>query len=213
MCFGLVRKDYKILFRQNFGTFFAQMLFILVLISANMGIMGYCVMAAGAGWAMLMTISIAEQQSQAMAYLISTPYSRPRIVISKYISTVLLFFVVTVFYGIISELTQRMGVPLFPRLTLSVVVMTFISYMLFVSITLPLYFFLTDMTVRLISLGLILGTCLVVSVIMKKLGVTAVSALTDGLPEWGMGAGLGAAGIATVISVIVVKLAFDKMEF
>lgn len=213
MCFGLVRKDYKILFRQNFGTFFAQMLFILVLISANMGIMGYCVMAAGAGWAMLMTISIAEQQSQAIAYLISTPYSRLKIIISKYISTILLFLGVTVFYGIISELTQQMGVVLFPRLTLAVVVMTFISYMLFVSITLPLYFFLTDMTVRLISLGLILGTCLVVTVIMKELGIAAVGALTAGLPDWWMSAGLAAAGIATVISIIVVKLAFDKLEF
>ena len=209
MSLGLIRKDYKILFRQSFGTFLAQMLFILVVISANLGIMGYSVMAVGAAWYLLMNVCIAEQQSSALAYLISIPYSRLKIVISKYLSTLLIFVGITVFYGVLSELTQQLGLELFPRLSISVVGATFICYMLFVSITLPMYFFLSDMTVRLVSIGLILGVSFGIIIILKKVGVDAFAAL----PQWGMGAGLAIAGVGMVLSAIIMKLFFDKLEF
>lgn len=210
---GLVGKDYKIILRENAGTFVVQMLFLLVMVSANLGILGYSTMVTAGAWFLLMNVSAAEHKNGALAYLVSTPYSRWKIIISRYVSSALLFVLLTVVYGIISAVIGMAGVGLFPMLTVPVVAGTFVYYMLFVSITAPMYFFLEDMTVRLVSVGMILGVGFLMAIIMFKTDLSTLAIILDAVPAWGAPAGGVLTAVSVVASVVVTKVFFDKLEF
>ena len=214
MSFALIRKDYQIILRENFSVFLIQMLGILVITSANIpGALGYGLLTVGGAWHLLMSVGGAERASSSLAYLISTPYSRIRIILSRYGSTFLLFVMLTLCYALLAFVTRALGLNLFPLLTPSAVVITFAAYSLFVSITLPLYFFLTDMTIRLISLGLILGTAFLSYGLMKYSGFsTILSAVALYRNHLFLISALLSVLSATV-SVSVSKFLFDRSEF
>lgn len=213
MGLGLVGKDYKIIFRENVGIFVVQMLFVLVLVSANLGILGYSIMAAADAWYLLMNVSASERKNGALAYLVSTPYSRWQIIISRYVSAALMFVLLTAVYAVISTVTGMAGIGLFPTLTVPVVTGTFVFYMMFVSITAPMYFFMEDMTVRLVSGGLILGVGFIMAIVMRKTELSTLAIILAKAPDWLAAAGGVLAAVSVTVSVVVTKVLFDKMEF
>lgn len=213
MCLALVRKDYKIIFRENFMTFVAQMIFILVIVSANLGIMGYSMLAVADGWYLLMNTCMADKNSSALAYLMSTPYSGLKIIFSKYLSAVLMFAAVSGIYAILSYFVRLLGFDLLPPLSVPAVCFTAIFYMLFISVTMPLYFFLQDMTVRIVSIFFILGVGFAAAILMRTADLTALIQKIEQFRPYLVPAGFLICTVFIAISAAVMKALFDRLEF
>lgn len=157
MYLSLVKKDFAIVLRGNIGILLVQLLFILTIISLNMGVIGYGVMASAFGWQLLMSVSAKEKENNSLGLLIAMPYERNKIITSRYISAILGFLTMTVIYEIVAILANIIYAGLFKMLTPEIFLITMCSYILFISITLPLYFKFDDTIVRGISLFMIMA--------------------------------------------------------
>ena len=213
MCLALVKKDLKILFAENTGMLLVQFLFILVICSMNLGIAGYFILTVAAAWQMLMVVSAKEQSTGALALLLSASYSEFKIVGSRYLSAVILFVVITVGYSLLSFVTGQLGLDLFQDPTWDIILMAFLSYMMFVSITLPLYFFLEDMTVRIISIALIFGVFFTVYFLVRFTNVAAILSGMEMLNKFKLPGVLLLTAIVMVISMAVTTKILKRLEF
>ena len=213
MCLALVKKDLKILFAENVGILLVQILFILVITSMNLGIAGYFIMAIAAAWQMLMTVSAKEQSTGALALLLSASYSEFKIAASRYLSAVILFGIITAVYSLFAFLTGLMGVDLFLLPTWDNILMAFLSYMMFVCITLPMYFFLEDMTVRIISIALIIGVFFTVDYLIRFTNVAEILSGMEMLINYKQPGVLLLTAIATVISMALTTKILKRLEF
>jgi hypothetical protein len=157
MYLSLVKKDFAIVLRGNIAILLAQLLFILIIISLNMGVIGYGVMATAFGWQILMSVSAKEKENNCLGLLIAMPYERNKIITSRYVSAILGFLAMTVIYEIIAVFANVIFAGLFKMLTPEIFLVTMCSYVLFISITLPLYFKFDDTVVRGISLFMIMA--------------------------------------------------------
>jgi ABC-type transport system involved in multi-copper enzyme maturation permease subunit len=155
--FSLVRKDFGIVLRGNLVVLCAQLLFILIMISFNMGVIGYGVMATAFGWQMLMSVSAKEKESHSIGLLISMPFGKRKIINSRYASTIIAFLVMSVIYEVFALLASFVTTSLLKPLNLEIFLTTMVAYIVFISITLPLYFRFDDTMVRGISLFLIMA--------------------------------------------------------
>ncbi|RDY31070.1 ABC-2 transporter permease [Lachnotalea glycerini] len=158
MYLSLVKKDFKIVLRGNLGILVAQMLFILIIISVNMGIVGYGVMVTAFGWQLLLSVSTEEKKSRSLALLIAMPYEKGKIITTRYVSPMLGFAGVTLIYEGLALITNMNDFFIIKPLTYDVIAITMCAYALFISITVPLYLILSDSVVRGITIFLILGT-------------------------------------------------------
>jgi ABC-2 type transport system permease protein len=161
MYLSLVKKDFDLVFQENSGIIIAQMFFILIIISVNLGIVGYGVMATSFGWQLLMSVSTKEKENHSLALLISMPYEKGKIITTRYVSTMAALLGITLIYQVIAWLTNMFNIPLFAMLTSEIVLTTMCAYALFISITLPLYFKFDNSTVIVFSMILILGVTMV----------------------------------------------------
>ncbi|OYP09836.1 hypothetical protein CG709_09295, partial [Lachnotalea glycerini] len=106
MYLSLVKKDFKIVLRGNLGILVAQMLFILIIISVNMGIVGYGVMVTAFGWQLLLSVSTEEKKSRSLALLIAMPYEKGKIITTRYVSPMLGFAGITLIYEGLALITN-----------------------------------------------------------------------------------------------------------
>lgn len=152
---SLIKKDFCVVLRQNFGLLLFQMLFVLVITSVNLGVVGYGVMATTFGWTILLTVSMKEKESNSIALLLSMPYEKKTIINARYVTAIIGFFLITILYEVLAIVTSLFQVALFTPLSMKVLESSLFAYALFISITLPLYFKYKDTTVRFISIILI----------------------------------------------------------
>lgn len=158
---ALVKKDFDILFRGNVVILFVQMLFILIIISANMGVIGYGAMATAFGWQLLMSVSAKEKANNSLGLLIAISYEKAKIITTRYMSAMLAFLGVTVIYELLALITNIFHIGILRMLTPELFFITMCAYAMFISITLPLYFKFDDTIVRGISLFLIMAVIMV----------------------------------------------------
>lgn len=213
MYLSLVRKDYSIVLRDNIGLLLVQMLFILIIISSNLGIMGYGVMTVAFGWQILMTVSAKDKMNHSMSLLLSMPFQKKTIVNARYISVMLGYVGVTIFYIVISELSNFLQVYLFKRISMEVILLTLCAYSLFVSITLPLYFKFEDSIVRGISLFSILGVTICGVLIWDNTNLRFIIASMTWLKENYAIICVAMIIFAIAISRSVTLYLIDQMEF
>lgn len=161
MHLSLVKKDFDIVFCGNVVILLAQMIFILIIISVNMGEMGYGVMVTAFGWQILMSVSAKEKGNNCLGLLIAMPLEKGKIITTRYITTMISFVGITIFYEVLAIIVNVFHFSLFKPLTPEVFFTTLCVYALFISITLPLYFKFDDTVVRGISLFLIMAVTMV----------------------------------------------------
>lgn len=213
MYLSLVRKDYSIVLRDNIGLLLVQMLFILIIISSNLGIMGYGVMTVAFGWQILMTVSAKDKMNHSMSLLLSMPFQKKTIVNARYISVMLGYVGVTIFYIVISEMSNFLQIYLFKRISMEVILLTLCAYSIFVSITLPLYFKFEDSIVRGISLFSILGVTICGVLIWDNTNLRFVIASMTWLKENYAIICVAMIILGIAISRSVTLYLIDQMEF
>lgn len=157
MYLSLVKKDFAIVLRGNIAILLVQLFFILIIISLNMGVIGYGAMATAFGWQLLMSVSTKEKENNNLGLLVAMPYERGKIITSRYISAILGFVAMTAIYEVFAILANILHTNLLKMLTPEIFLVSMCAYVLFISITLPLYFKFDDTVVRGISLFLIMA--------------------------------------------------------
>lgn len=157
MCLGLIKKDLYVVFRNNFGMTLVQMLFILLIISMNLGIAGYGVLVCAFGWNMMLNISANEKKDNTNVFLTALPYDRRDIIKSKYISLYLAFAASSLAYWLLSSITNALNINFFAPLSLNIVLIVLMGYTVFISISIPLYLKFDDIVVRVFSILFICG--------------------------------------------------------
>lgn len=213
MYLSLIRKDYSVVLRDNIGLLLVQMLFILIIISVNLGIMGYGVMTVAFGWQILMTVSAKDKMNHSISLLLSMPYQKKSIVNARYISIMLGYIFATIFYIIIAKITNFFNVFLFTTLSKEVIFLTLCAYSMFVSITLPLYFKFEDTIVRGISLFSILGVTIFGVLIWDHTNIRFVIDSMTWLKEYYVILCMAVIVVSIFISRRVTLYLFDRMEF
>jgi hypothetical protein len=213
MYLSLVKKDFDIVLRGNIGILLAQLLFILIIISVNMGVIGYGVMATAFGWHLLMSVSAKEKQNNSLALLIAMPYEKGKIITTRYVTPMLGFAGLTVIYGVLASLVNTININMLKLLTPEVFLTTMCAYAVFISITLPLYFKFDDTVVRGVSIFLILGVTIVGFLMWDTTDIGAkISAMTFFAHNFKV-----ICIIVTIVSLVIsrnitLKL-LEKMEF
>lgn len=212
MYLSLIKKDFAIVLRGNIAILLVQLLFILIIISVNMGVIGYGVMATAFGWQMLMSVSAKEKENNSLGLLIAMPYERGKIITSRYISTILGFLAMTVVYEVVAILGNTLHANLFKMLTPDIFLVSMCSYALFISITLPLYFKFDDTIVRGISLFLIMAVTMGGFILWDLIGIEIKGIMTIAMNNIEI--------ISIVVMIIslwasrnITLLLFKKMEF
>lgn len=213
MYLSLIRKDYSVVLRDNIGLLLVQMLFILIIISSNLGIMGYGVMTVAFGWQILMTVSAKDKMNHSMSLLLSMPFQKKTIVDARYMSVMLGYVGVTIFYIAITELSNFFQIFLFKRLSMEVFLLTLCAYSLFVSITLPLYFKFEDSIVRGVSLFSILGVTICGVLIWDNTNLRFVIGSTTWLKENYIIICMAVIIFGIAISRNVTMYLLERMEF
>lgn len=213
MYLSLIRKDYSVVLRDNIGLLLVQMLFILIIISANLGIMGYGVMTVAFGWQILMTVSAKDKINHSMSLLLSMPFQKKTIVNARYMSVMLGYIFVTIFYITIAEITNFFQVFLFNRLSTEIFFSTLCAYSLFVSITLPLYLKFEDTIVRGISLFSILGVTICGVLIWDNTNIRVVIDSMNWLKEYYAILCVTVIVFSIAISRSVTLYLLERMEF
>lgn len=213
MYLSLIRKDYSVVLRDNIGLLLVQMLFVLIIISSNLGIMGYGVMTVAFGWQILMTVSAKDKLNHSMSLLLSMPFQKKTIVNARYMSVMLGYVGVTIFYIAITELSNFFEIYLFKRLSIEVFFFTLCAYAVFVSITLPLYFKFEDSIVRGISLLSILGVTICGVLIWDNTNLRFVIGSMTWLKEYYAFICVAVIIFGIAISRSVTLYLIDRMEF
>ncbi|KAB1440142.1 ABC-2 transporter permease [Candidatus Galacturonibacter soehngenii] len=213
MYLSLIRKDYSIVLRNNIGLLIAQMLFILIIVSTNLGIMGYAIMAVSFGWQILMTVSAKDKMNHSMSLLLSMPFQKKTIVNARYMSVMLGFAFVSLFYIVIVEITKFFHVFLFKPLSIEVFFLTLCAYSLFASVTLPLYLKFEDSVVRGISLFSILGVTILGVLIWDNTNIRFLIDSMTWLKEYYAIICVAVIFLSITISRSVSMYFFESMEF
>ncbi len=208
MIAALVRKDMLLLVRNKFMTTVLMLLFLLVIIGINMGVMAYYMVLLGGIWQFLMVTSTVEKKSGAAALLATTPYTCARVVSGRYMSALLLYALLTLAYCAVS-LVSLVFPDVLPPLTPHSAAGGFLAAALFIAITLPLYMKFSELTLRLISLSLILGGGSVLWVVREALQAF-VSVLSTSLF---VGICLGGGVVSLLISRAVAVALMKKAEY
>lgn len=200
---ALFYKDYRLFIGNQVAELIIQHLFILVVISINLGVLGYSVYAVGGGWAFLMNVLIKEKNSSGKKMLYAASYQPWQLVVMHYITAFFHFFGLTGIYIAFSLVTNAVGISIFKMLTLPVFINTFLSYCFFIAITLPLYFILEDVMVQGISAILIIGSVFLAMGIATVMGEVKVNQFLKFWNEYGN----QATGILCIV-VIVISMTF-----
>lgn len=210
MCIGLIKKDLYEVFRNNFGMTLVQMMFILLIISMNMGIVGYAVLVCAFGWNMMLNISTNEKKYNTNIFITALPYDRKDIIKSKYVSLYLAFIASSLVYETIALITNILNIKFFELLSLDIVLIALMGYTVFISISIPLYLKFDDIIVRVFS---ILFICV---------GGVYINALTvsEGLSESVSFIQKNINAVCLIITIINLVLSvkvstkiFEKLEF
>lgn len=212
MYLSLIRKDFSVLFRGNVKLILLQMLFILFIISANLGIIGYSVMVTSFGWQLLMMVSLKDKMNHSLALLLSMPYDKKKIINARYASAIIGFFGVTIIYEVLVKVLTIFQISLLQPLTGKVVLLTFCAYTLFISLTIPLYLKFDDSIVKGISLFTILGVTVIGVLIWDKTNLRFALSMTT-LKEYFAMIEVVIILLSIFISRIVALKLFKRMEF
>lgn len=160
MIAALVKKDCLLLLRNHFVAAVAALIFILIMLSANLGIVGYYMMVLAGIWQLLTIVSEMEKKTGAAALLAVTPYTRKTVVAGRYVSAMLFWAALTVVYLVISLALGFSG--FFPPLTLEIAARGFLGAALFTAVALPISIRLPLMAARFLTLFIVLGSMFLV---------------------------------------------------
>lgn len=213
MYLSLIKKDFSIVLRQNSGIIIVQLLFILVVTSINLGIVGYGYCATAFAWHMLMTIAAKEKESHSLTLLLSMPFDKERIIRSRYYSTILGFVGISVFYEAIAVVTNALGFTFFKPIDVITLCTSFLAYALFVAITLPLYWMFEDSTVRIISIVILLGSAYIGFFLWNRASVREFLQSTLLAKDFYPVFAISVAVISLMISKSIMRYLFEQMEF
>lgn len=152
---ALIYKDYKLFTNDQLPIILFQYFFILVISGVNLGIYAYLVIAITGAWSFLMGTVEKEKLGNGKQLLYAVSYTKEQLVLSHYLGVLLQFFMVTSLYLVFSSVMTFLNVSYFPLLTKEFFFGAAIAYLYFVAITMPLYYLLPQIAVRLISTALI----------------------------------------------------------
>lgn len=152
---ALIYKDYKLFTNDQLPIILFQYFFILVISGVNLGIYAYLVIAITGAWSFLMGTVEKEKLGNGKQLLYAVSYTKEQLVLSHYLGVLLQFFMVTSLYLVFSSVMTFLNVSYFPLLTKEFFFGAAIAYLYFVAITMPLYYLLPQIAVRLISIALI----------------------------------------------------------
>lgn len=213
MYLSLIRKDFSVVFRENIGLIVMQQLFILIIISLNLGIIGYGVMATAFGWQILMTVAAKDKENHSLALLVSMPYEKETIINARYVSAMLGLLGVTAVYEVLAIITNILQISFLGTLNIQVILLTFFAYSIFISVTLPLYLVFEDSVVRGISLFMILATSMVGVWVWDKTDLRFLIASLESIREYYKIICTVVAVISLIVSRNITLHLFKKMEF
>ncbi|MFA9376959.1 MAG: ABC-2 transporter permease [Lachnotalea sp.] len=213
MYWSLVKKDFEIAFCENIGIIVVQMLFILIIISVNMGVMGYGVMATAFGWQLLMGVSVKEKKNNSLALLITMPYEKGKIITTRYISAMFGVVGATVIYEGLAFITNMININVLKMLTPEILLTTVCAYALFIGITLPLYFKFDDTVVRGVSLFLIMGVNIVGFLLWDHTNIISIISEMSFITNNYKVILILVTIVSLVISRKITLILFEKMEF
>ncbi len=152
---ALIYKDYKLFTNDQLPIILFQYFFILVISGVNLGIYAYLVIAITGAWSFLMGTVEKEKLGNGKQLLYAVSYTKEQLALSHYLGVLLQFFMVTSLYLVFSSVMTFLNVSYFPLLTKEFFFGAAIAYLYFVAITMPLYYLLPQIAVRLISIALI----------------------------------------------------------
>lgn len=152
---ALIYKDYKLFTNDQLPIILFQYFVILVLIGVNAGIYSYIVLTIAGAWSFLMGTVEKEKLGNGKKLLYAVSYTKEQLVLSHYLGVFLQFFIITGLYLVFSSVMTFLNVSYFPILTKEIFFGAAIAYLYFVAITMPLYYLLPQIAVRLISIGLV----------------------------------------------------------
>lgn len=209
----LVYKDIKLLIKDNLLLLLGQCLLILILISANLGIVGYSMLTLALCWSYLMTVSAKEKVSKGNLLLIVTPYKKNQIILGKYITVFLLFCVVTVFYYCLSQNCRIINISLFEPLSWNVLAITGLSVSVFVGVTIPMYLKFDDSIVKIVSIIMLLGTLYIGYGVYKQLSVETVEKIMNWVNQYVAIISIITSILVLCISYIITLTLIKKTEY
>ena len=210
---ALIYKDIKLMFKDNTLLLAGQFLFVLIIISTNLGIAGYSLLSAGICWTYLMNVSSKEKAAKGNILLLSTPYRKKELIIAKYLTAYLLFISTTLLYSGISEIFKMIHVELFPQISCDVFFITLLSVSLFVGITLPMYLKLDDSIIKIVSSIMILGTFIIGYVVFKQLSAQAILELMNWTNKYLGLLSISISILAVIVSYIISFTLISKTEY
>lgn len=152
---ALIYKDYKLFTNDQLPIILFQYFFILVISGVNLGIYAYLVIAITGAWSFLMGTVEKEKLGNGKQLLYAISYTKEQLVLSHYLGVFLQFFIITGLYFVFSSVMTFLNVSYFPSLTKEFFFGAAIAYLYFVAITMPLYYLLPQIAVRLLSIALI----------------------------------------------------------
>lgn len=152
---ALIYKDYKLFTNDQLPIILFQYFFILVISGVNLGIYAYLVIAITGAWSFLMGTVEKEKLGNGKQLLYAVSYTKEQLALSHYLGVLLQFFMVTSLYLVFSSVMTFLNVSYFTLLTKEFFFGAAIAYLYFVAITMPLYYLLPQIAVRLISIALI----------------------------------------------------------
>lgn len=195
---ALIYKDYKLFTNDQLPIILFQHFVILIFCGFYFHIYSYIIFTVTGAWSFLMGTIEKEKLGSGKNLLYAVSYTKEQLVFSRYFGVFIQFFIMTSLYLVFSSVMTFLNVSYFPIPTKQVFFGAAMAYLYFVAITMPLYYLLPQMAVRVISLAFFYVPVYGIKIFMMSVGKKEVLTILERI--WSS----GIYGIAIIVVLLLI---------